>query len=234
MTEANIFNRRIAVDTWTREWRAGYRAAPTRASLLVIVVALQDQAELMRTIRSGLPFVTAQHLRQWDRDFLTYEQRLKAYRSEISWDPSNPIATEKYARENVALPLLDGIYPGEPNSPVLDPWFIGLTPGDDLPDVTRAAMLWNQITAAAAAEKENRDWFVNNEVDVLILDWLAKALVELERSAPGEDPTMMDGAVEWVDRMANNVGELVVPIVVGGGLAAAAITIALLLWLMSD
>ena len=100
--------------------------------------------------------------------------------------------------------------------------------GQSFGEAFGAATLWNQAAEASnfdATHAKDPSWATN-----MVGAWLTETARQLERSAPGEDPTIADATVVTLRRLAETPGDIlravgISPVVVVAGAALVAVTL---------
>lgn len=114
----------------------------------------------------------------------------------------------------VGRPVLEGLYPAEMMEAIAAAGMdFGIRPvngvnwkdgGKSFGEAFAAATLWNQAAAVSDFDATlGTGWATN-----VVRSWLTETARQLERSAPGEDPTIADATVKVLNRLAEAPGDI--------------------------
>ena len=233
---------RIDYPRWIAGLRAVYNSDPTGAggvALLKILVLQLAQAHDMVAGMSNDAFI--------QRGFVTWRDDWDAVNVRVGWmigklqrivDSGNPREVQLVEIHNfVARPILDGLYPAEMLAGVSAANPSGLRGirmrpgggGKSFGDAFASATLWNQAASVGDLDRAQGSGWAANAIRSL----LTTVEVQLQRSAPREQPTWADAASKAIDKIKDAPAALLNAVTGGWGapVLALGVTLGIAWWL---
>lgn len=229
----------INVGVWHNDLRAVYNTAPIGPGALALLQVCNLQLEQAATWVEGLSgdVFVQRGLGSFEDDFAATVEQLRACAvkyTEIAAS-SDPREVRYVAIQNfVAGPILDGRYPAPmvASLPRIGQRGIYVLPdgsGKGFGIAYRTATLWNQAVVAADVDARLGRETVPNAIRRM----LSRAAVQVEVSAPGEDPTLRDVTADSLRTLADAPGAILRAVTGGlGPLLLGGVVVAGVLYLL--
>lgn len=219
----------INIGVWHKDLRATFELAPVGPGSVALLELLNLQQAQALTYVAGLSqdIFIERGLGSWTEDMAGAQERLAWMVAKLA---SIVGSSDNYEVKLVAIynfiarPVLDGLYPQamlDALSPVGRRGIIRKPDGGGkgFGDAFVSATLWNQAVVAGDIDRKlGNDWATNAVREVL-----TKAAIQLEKSAPGEDATLVDVVGDKLRALADVPGDVLraitggwLPVVVGG------------------
>jgi hypothetical protein len=191
----------VNAPAWRNLLKEVWDANQNVSGAIALVSLLSQQALQASTMRSVVAgnYFTTRGLGDWDSRFNALLSRLTFYTAEI----------ERVAHGEYGEPLAQLV--GWVVDPILDGMFIkgGEQIKMSFGDAVEYAMLWN-MAATAKITKEGLN--ASTVLPEFVTNWFSQVAHDLERSAPGEDPTNADAVIEAAEKVKDKVvNDIVIP-----------------------
>lgn len=226
----------INVAVWHDDLRGIFETEELGAGALALVEIVALQLDQARGFVEGLSgdVLLERGLGEWQQDYDAAAARIGWIATKfkrISEGPETPEVKLAAVWNFVARPILDGVYPTAMMADL--PAFAkrGITAQGDgsgrgMGEAYGSATLWNQAVTASDLDHHYSDDFLTNAYRKM----LSNVVVELQRSAPTEQPTWADKTVVAVEAVADAPRALleaigVTSLLVWGGVAVGAAVI---------
>lgn len=231
----------IVIPVWLKDLRATFETAPgaSGSQALLMLLALQyDQTVAMVQQLSDDAFVL-RGLKSFAADLRASYARTKylARRYLEIVESNDPLALKLVnVRNYIAGPILDGRYPADMMAALNpeDRRGIIMQPGGGgrgFGDAVFSATLWNQAAVVGDFDaKLGGDWATN-----AMRELFSTVAMNLEESAPGDDPTLRDVTIDTLRKVADAPGALLKAVGAGNLLVyvGVGVGLGLVVWLAS-